>query len=122
MRVLLGIGGTDTAFRALDETVERARAAGDEVTVAILDDPERAPTPEEIETRVRERLSDADFDAEVHHLEGHPGSRLVEMAEQGEYDRLVLAGGEQSPMGKIQLGSTVEFVLLNAKTTVTLVR
>jgi len=55
-------------------------------------------------------------------VSGHPGSRLVELAEREGADRIVLGGGETSPLGKVQLGSVAEFVLLNAKTTVTLVR
>ncbi len=50
------------------------------------------------------------------------GSSLVDYAEQGEYDQLVIGGGTLSPMGKIQLGPITEFVLLNAPTTVKLVR
>ena len=49
-------------------------------------------------------------------------SDLLELADDGGYDRIVLPGGRRSPLGKIQLGSTLEFVLLNAQTTVTLVR
>jgi len=54
-------------------------------------------------------------------LEGIP-SALVNYAEQGEFDQLVIGGGTLSPMGKIQLGPITEFVLLNAPTTVKLVR
>ena len=43
-------------------------------------------------------------------------------AERDGFDRIVLGGGERSTLGKIQLGSIVEFVLLNAQTPVTLVR
>ena len=66
--------------------------------------------------------SDAGFDAEVTILSGHPGSQLVEFAERGSFDRIVLGGGETSPLGKVQLGEISEFVILNAQTTVTLIR
>ena len=122
MKVLLGIGGSDGSFEALADTVTRAEEAGDEVTVAIVDREDIALTPEEIETEVRERLAEAGLDSEIRHLSGHPGSRLVELAEQEQFDRLVVAGGERSPLGKINFDETLEFVLLNAETTVTLVR
>ncbi|SDF41836.1 universal stress protein [Halorientalis regularis] len=122
MKVLLGIGGSDGSFEALADTVTRAEEAGDEVTVAIVDRDDIALTPDEIETEVREQLAETGMDPEIRQLSGHPGSRLVEVAEQEQFDRLVVAGGERSPLGKINFDETLEFVLLNAETTVTLVR
>jgi len=122
MDVLLGIGGSDDSFRALERTVERARLAGDDLTIAILDNPESDREFDEIESRVREVLDAESVDAEVRHLSGDPGSRLVDLAERESFDQLVLGGGQRSPMGKIQLGGIAEFVLLNSPVTVTLVR
>jgi nucleotide-binding universal stress UspA family protein len=51
-----------------------------------------------------------------------PAGRLVELAETEGFDRIAIPGGERSPLGKIQLDSVAEFVLLNATTTVTLIR
>ncbi|WP_132058945.1 universal stress protein [Halorussus amylolyticus] len=122
MNVLLGIGGSDDSIRALERTVSRAKAAGDELTVAILENPESDREPSNIETRVRDTLADAGFDAEVRHVSGDPGPELVDLAESDGYDQVVLGGGQRSPMGKIQLGHIAEFVLLNSPVTVTLVR
>ena len=94
MKVLCGIGGSDDSFRALDRTVERAAVASDDLGI----------------------------DAEVRRVEGDPGSRLVEIAETEAFEEIVLGGGHTSPMGKITIGPIAEFVLLNAKTSVTLVR
>ena len=122
MDLLLGIGGSEDSFRALEETVGRAVEAGDALTVAIVENPESETDVEEIRDRVEAALSAASFDAEVRTLSGHPGSQLLEVPEREGYDRIVLGGGETSPLGKVELGSIAEFVLLNAKTTVTLVR
>ncbi|MFB6169692.1 MAG: universal stress protein [Haloarculaceae archaeon] len=122
MKVLLGIGGSEDSFRALERTVERAAEAGDELTVAIVENPDSSPTADEVETRVREVLQAAGEDADVRRVSGHAGSKLVELAESEGYDQLVLGGGETSPLGKIQLGHIAEYVVLNAKTTVTLIR
>jgi nucleotide-binding universal stress UspA family protein len=122
MRVLLGVGGRDDAFTALDRTIARAREADDELTIAVLENPESSPSVAEVESAVRDRLAETGFGAEVVVLEGHPGSRLVEYAESEGYDRIVLGGGETSPLGKVSLGGIAEFVLLNANTSVTLVR
>lgn len=120
--MLLGIGGSEDSLRALEFAVERSAAAGDDLTVAVVENPDSDPTPEEVVARAREAAADAGIDAEVRRLEGDPGSRLVELSEQEGFDQLVLGGGERSPMGKIQLGSITEFVLLNSHVTVTLVR
>jgi nucleotide-binding universal stress UspA family protein len=122
MKVLLGIGGSEDSMRALDVTVARAREVGDDLTVAVLDNPAADRSVEAVEARVRDRLADAGLDAEVRVLEGDPGSRLVEVAEAEGFDRIVLGGGETSPLGKVTIGSIAEFVVLNSPTTVTLVR
>lgn len=122
MNVLLGIGGTDDSFQALHETVERAAATGDEVTVAVLDNPASDRTQESVAEEVRERLADSEIDAELRLVDGDPGSQLVEIGEREGFDQIVLGGGQRSPMGKIDLGHVSEFVLLNATTSVKLVR
>jgi nucleotide-binding universal stress UspA family protein len=122
MKVLLGVGGTDDSVRALEQTVDRVREAGDELTVAVLDNPESDPAPEDVEQQVRETLSEAAVDAEVRRVEGDPGSRLVEIAEHEGFEQIVIGGGQTSPMGKIKIGQIAEFVLLNSHVTVTLVR
>lgn len=122
MKTLLGIGGSDDSLRALEETARRAKATGDDLTVAIVENPESDRTPEEIEAAVEEVLAETDLDAGVRPVAGDPGSRLVDLAEAGGFDRIVLGGGQKSPMGKIQLGHIAEFVLLNSHVTVTLIR
>ena len=122
MNVLLGIGGSDESERALDETVERAAEAGDELTIAIFEKPGGERDRDEIEELARRRLEEAGVDAEIRHIEGDPGSRLVRLAESEGFDQVVIGGGQMSPMGKIQLGSITEFVLLNAQVTVKLIR
>ncbi|MFB6153694.1 MAG: universal stress protein [Halodesulfurarchaeum sp.] len=122
MRVLLGIGGADDSLDALDKTVERAKEAGDDLTVAIVNNPESDRDQDEIEREVKAALEEVEYDAAVRRVEGDPGSQLVEIAEREGFDKIVLGGGQQSPMGKIQLGPIAEFVLLNSHVTVTLVR
>ncbi|MFC6863569.1 universal stress protein [Halomicroarcula sp. GCM10025817] len=123
MKILLGVGGSELSYHALDETIERADEAGDDLTIAIFDSEEVETTLEEIQERVEERLAATGFDADVRHIESdQPGGELVELAESEGFDRIVLGGGKRSPLGKIQLGSIVEFVLLNAQTPVTLIR
>lgn len=125
MKVLLGVDGTESSLRALDRVTERATETGDELTVAIVGDPDADTgfdSGTEIETRVREALSRADLDAQVRQVDGDLGGGLVELAEAGEFDRLVVGGGEHSPMGKIEVSHHTQFLVLNARTSVTLIR
>ncbi len=122
MDLLFGIGGSDDSWAAFTHIVERAAETGDSLTVAILDNPDSGMASDEIETRVTDTLADHGLDAEIRRIEGDPGPMLVEIANGEDYDRIVLGGGERSPMGKIRVGGIAEFVVLNAETTVTLVR
>lgn len=123
MDILLGVGGSDLSYQALEETIERVQATGDDLTVAIYNNEEISEGVETIEQRVESTLQESGFEASVRHLEGDaPGSELISLAENESFDRIVLGGGERSTLGKIQLGSIVEFVLLNARTPVTLIR
>ena len=122
MNVLLGIGGTDESIKALEATIERTQAVGDDLTVAVVEKPESKRSQEEMREVAEGLLEDADVDADVETLEGDPGSALVEFTERGEFDQLVIGGGTRSPMGKIRIGPITEFVLLNATTTVKLIR
>jgi len=122
MKTVLGIGGSDDSMLALRRTLDRAEEAGDEVVVAVVQNPDTEKDTEEIVEDVRERVEAHGSDTEVVRLEGHPGSALVEYAENGGYDQIVLGGGKRSAMGKIQMGGIAEFVLLNSHVTVKLVR
>ena len=122
MKVLLGIGGTDDSLDALRKTVDRAVEAGDDLTVAVIDNPRSELSRDEVAARAREAASEAGLDAEIRQLDGDPGSALIRLSEDENFDRIVIGGGERSPMGKITVGSVAEFVILNAHVTVTLVR
>lgn len=122
MKLLLGIGGSEDSWRALSQTAERAAEAGDSLTVAILDNSDSEMGPDEIEGKVERTLSEYDIDADIRHVEGDPGAMLVEIGDSEDYDQIVIGGGERSPMGKIRVGQVAEFVVLNAETSVTLVR
>lgn len=122
MKLLLGLGGGDDSSRALEATVERVRETGDDLTVAVIDDSDAETDREAVAERARERLAAAGVDGDVRLLAGDPGGALVDLAESEGFDRIVLGGGETSPLGKVRLGTVREFVVLNANVTVTLVR
>lgn len=120
MRLIVGVDGSEHAMRALERTIQRAQATGDELTIAAHTSGDTSLAS--VVRDSRDVLEAAGFDAEIERITDETGSRLVELAETGGYDRIVLPGGRRSPLGKLQLDSTAEFVLLNAHTTVTLVR
>ncbi len=120
MHVVLGIGGAEDSRLALEETVRRTATTGDALTVAILD--ALADDPAKLEREVKDALAPHDIRANVTHLDGEPGPAITEFAATEGFDRIVLGGGHRSPMGKISLGEVAEFVILNADTSVTLVR
>lgn len=122
MKVLLAVGGSDDSLQALEETVERAAAAGDDLTIAVVDNPDSERSASAVESAVRDGLAESGVAAEVVRLTGDPGSRVIDYAEDGGFDQIVIGGGHRSPMGKIQLGRIAEFVLLNAQMSVKLVR
>ncbi|MDJ1432188.1 universal stress protein [Halostagnicola sp. A-GB9-2] len=122
MKVLLGLAGSDESIKTLRRTIERTSDVGDDLTVVVVDKPESKRSQEEMREQATKLLTEAGIETEVKTLEGDPGSALVNFSEQGEFDQLVIGGGTVSPMGKIRLGPIAEFVLLNAPTTVKLVR
>jgi nucleotide-binding universal stress UspA family protein len=119
MHVLFGFGPDESTVGAFDAAVDRVVETGDDLTVVVFGDP---GDREALAARAHERLADAGTSAEVREVTRDPGSRIVELAESEGFDRIVLPGGERSPLGKIQIDNVTEFVLLNATTTVTLIR
>lgn len=120
MKVLLGIDDTDESADALERTVERAADTGDDITVAIIDSTDEVRAT--LEARVASTVSETELSVEIRHIEGNAGSKLVDIAETEAFDEIVLGGNTTSPMGKISINQTAEFVLLNSHVTVTLVR
>jgi len=122
MNVLLGIGGDERSLAVLSSFARRVRETGDDLTVALVDRTDGEADHEAAVERVRRHLDEAGFEADVRVLSGPAGSRLVEVAEREGYDRLVIPGGEPSPMGKIAPDGMEEYVLLNCRTSVTILR
>lgn len=120
MRVLVGIDDSNHGIKALESALERADETGDELTVAVYAGP--GDSLEENEAAIRDRIETLGADVPVERIETDPGSGIVELAERDNYDQIVLSGGQRSPLGKIKLDDVHEFVLLNSRTTVKLVR
>lgn len=122
MNVLLALAGGDESITALRRTIDRTLEAEDDLTVALLEKDAPKRTREEMHEQAKKLLEEAGIDADFHTLEGDPGSTLVAFAEDRGFDELVIGGGTESPMGKVRIGPIAEYVVLNARLTVTLVR
>lgn len=120
MKLLLGFGGSQASVDALEHAVERAVAAGDQLTVALVET--EGTSHAELADRVNGIVDGTGLSVELRAIEGEHASELVAIAESEPFDELVLGGNTTSPMGKITLNETAEFVLLNSHVTVTLVR
>ncbi len=120
MKVLLGFGGSQASVDALERTVDRAVAAGDELTVALVETDGESHA--ELADQVENAVAGTGLSVELREIDGEHASELVALAESEQFDELVLGGNTTSPMGKITLNNTAEFVLLNSHVTVTLVR
>lgn len=119
MRVLVGIDDSEHGIQALDAAASRAAETGDDLTVAVY---ARDGRVSEIVGAVEDRIETLGIDCPIEQIDGEPGSEIVELAERDDYDQIVLSGGTRSPLGKIKLDDVHEFILLNARTTVKLVR
>lgn len=122
MKVLLGIGGSDDSIRALEQVVARTAAVSDDLTIAVVENPRSPRSREEIAEQAEQELAEARISAPIRQIEGDPGSELIDLAEREAFDEIALGGGKTSPMGKINVGTIAEFVLLNARTSVRLIR
>jgi len=120
MKVLLGFGGSQASVDALERTVERTAAAGDELTVAVAETEDASHAA--LADQVEQAVDGTGLSVELRAVDGEFASELVAIAESEAFDELVLGGNTTSPMGKITLNKTAEFVLLNSHVTVTLVR
>ena len=122
MKVLLGFGGSEAGWRALERELERLSDAADRLTVGIVETAGLDRDPADLGREVERTLVEHGVEAEVRVLAGEAGPALVEAAEAGGFDRLALAGGRRTPAGKVKLGPVVEYVVLNAPMTVVLLR
>lgn len=122
MRVLVGVEGSEESETVLRNAIERAREAGDELTVAVFAKAEAGQELAEVQAAVERELAAADVRATVTQLEGDPASGLVELAEREGFDQLVIGGGRRTPLGKRYLGQITEYVLLNADVPIRLER
>ena len=86
-RILVGTDGSQTATRAVDRAVEVASATGATLTILSAGRRDKAQAVVEAE---QTRLADAGVQLEAKVIEGDAASALVDEAENGGFDLLVV--------------------------------
>lgn len=72
-------------------------------------------------TRAKEHLEEHGVAAETRRELATPAEAIIDVAEEIDADRIVIAGRNRTPVGKVLFGSTTQSVLLNATAPVTVV-
>jgi nucleotide-binding universal stress UspA family protein len=92
--------------------------AGDAGTERVGD---RLGQPDTIEL-IQQRLTDDEISVEVREAEGDVADTILSVATELSPDAIVMAGKKRSPVGKAIFGSVTQAVILNASTSVTVVK
>jgi len=101
-RILVGTDGSATAAIAVDRAVQVAAATGAKLTILSVDNAARGRRVVEAEA---ERHKDTGVDITPHVESGDPASVLVETAEAGGYDLLVVGNKGMTGAARFFLGS-----------------
>jgi len=118
-RILVGTDGSATAAIAVDRAVEVAAATGAKLTILAVDREERGRKVVEAEAA---RHGEAGVDITPHVESGDPASVLVETAEAGGYDLLVVGNRGMTGASRFFLGSVPNKVSHHAPVALLIVR
>ena len=101
-RILVGSDGSTTAAKAVDRAVELAKVSGATLTILTAGIGER---PREIVDREAARHADAGVTIYTRVDQRDPSTALVELAEEGDYDLLVVGNKGMTGASRFFLGS-----------------
>lgn len=120
-RILVGTDGSDTAARAVDRAAELARATGAQLTVLSAGRPAAARA---VVDREVERIAASGLEVGGVVVDSDPSSALLEEAERGDHDLVVvgnkgMAGARRFLLGSVpnKVSHTLERSLLIVRTT-----
>ena len=122
MKILVGYDGSNAGKEALDVTRWHAKAMN--ASVAIIFSMVKGTENEQDDMRQAERNLDyakSVFDQETISCSTHllirgmaPGEDIVMFAKENQIDEIVIGVKRRSKVGKILMGSTAQYVILNA--------
>ncbi|HZN13942.1 MAG TPA: universal stress protein [Acidimicrobiales bacterium] len=118
-RILVGTDGSPTAAIAVDRAVEVAAASKAKLTIMSVGKADRAQAVVDGE---KSRHASAGVDIETAVASGDPSSALVELAEQGKYDLVVVGNKGMTGASRFFLGSVPNKVSHQIPTALLIVR
>ena len=118
-RILVGTDGSETAARAVDRAVEVARVTGAELTIFSAGRPELT---KKVVDKEAARHSDSGVKIETETAEGDAASALIERAERGDIDLLVMGNKGMTGATRFLFGSVPNKVSHHASVALLIVR
>src|SRR2546423_11705710 len=118
-QILVGTDGSTTAAKAVDRSVELARASGAKVTILTAGVGEQA---KQIVDREAARHGDAGVKIDTRVDERDASTALVEVAEEGDYDLLVVGNKGMTGASRFFLGSVPNKVSHHVQRSLLIVR
>jgi nucleotide-binding universal stress UspA family protein len=118
-RILVGTDGSSTAAMAVDRAVEVAAATGAQLTILAVDREQRGRKVVEAEVA---RHKDSGVDITPHVESGDPATVLVDTAEAGGFDLLVVGNKGMTGATRFFLGSVPNKVSHHAPVALLIVR
>ena len=123
MKILVGYDGTNAAKDALNLAKIHAKSFG--ATVNIVTSMERGTEDQRDDIQQAERglewakslFDESEIDCQTHLLIRGlaPGEDLVQFAEENSTDEIIVGVKRRSKVGKLLMGSTAQYVILNAQ-------
>ena len=122
MKILVGYDGTNAAKEALNLAKTHAKAFGAAVEVVTSMEKGTEAQREEIEQAesslewVQSLFDEGEIPCTTHLLIRGltPGEDIVEFAKEKEADEIIVGVKRRSKVGKLLMGSTAQYVILNA--------
>ena len=123
MKILVGYDGSNAAKDALILAQKHAQGFGAKIEVVKsitrdrpLDHSVIQAAEEELEREIRNQLIGENTSYETHLLVSSrsPGENLVWIATLKKIDEIIIGARKRSKVGKLLLGSTAQYVVLNA--------
>jgi nucleotide-binding universal stress UspA family protein len=102
-KIIVGTDGATTAGRAVDRAAEIARAIGAHLTIMTAGDPKKAQVV--VDQEAQRVSSTGPIDVGTLVVDADPSTALVEAAEAGGYDLLVVGNKGMHGVSRFFLGS-----------------
>jgi nucleotide-binding universal stress UspA family protein len=100
--IIVGTDGSETAALAVDRAVEVGAASGAKVTIASAGSADRA---KQVVEAAAARHTDAGIEIRTEVLSGDPVSALLDRAEAGDFDLMVVGNKGMTGTSRFLLGS-----------------